>query len=103
MQNQIPKHPIRRRSWIVGELHAKGITLAELARENGLSGSALSHAARGLPNNNAEAIIAKALGIKQADLFPEHYNDAGRRIVFVRRRKDTRSARAAEVKSTVAA
>lgn len=64
---------------IVAALHKKGVSLRQLALDHGyVSGSTLS-GAMVRPYPKAEAIIAKAIGVKPEDIWPSRYGEGGRR------------------------
>jgi Ner family transcriptional regulator len=66
---------------IIAELHKKGTTLAALSRESGLSSSTLSNALS-RPWPRGEMLIAKALGVTPAEIWPKRYfNENGKPIV----------------------
>ncbi|MBX3455794.1 helix-turn-helix domain-containing protein [Ferrovibrio sp.] len=100
--SDIPKHPVHRRLWIIARLHGQGITLSELAKVHNTTASAFSHAARGMPNKRLEAVLAKACGVRPQELFPEHYSEAGRRLIRSHR-EGSPSRSGAGVKSAEAA
>lgn len=77
--NEIPKKPAERAIWVTYQLRMKGLSQSSLARNSGLSRSAISLALR-QPSAQVERIIAKALGVKVEALFPERYADDGRRL-----------------------
>ncbi|EPI9148630.1 helix-turn-helix domain-containing protein [Salmonella enterica subsp. enterica] len=60
------------RAWIVAALHSKGITLAQLSRDNGLGTRTLNNAFV-RPYPKAERIIAAAIGCEPADVWPSRY------------------------------
>jgi Ner family transcriptional regulator len=62
---------------VVAELRKIGWSLQQLAFENGYTHrSSLSMALR-VPYPRAEAIIAKALGVKPQEIWPSRYNKDG--------------------------
>lgn len=72
---------------IIAELHKKGITLAGLSRESGLSSSTLSNALS-RPWPRGEMLIARALGMLPAEIWPKRYfNENGTPIVKYLRNK----------------
>lgn len=60
------------RSVIVGMLKAKGCTITELSRRNGLHKNTLSNALR-QHYPKAEKIIAEALEMKPQEIWPSRY------------------------------
>lgn len=60
------------RAYIVAALHSKGLTLAQLSRDNGLATRTLNNAfARPYPK--AERIIATAIGCHPSLIWPSRY------------------------------
>ncbi len=58
--------------YVQAALRLKGLTVAKLAKENGLAPSTLNAVwARKYPR--AERIIADALGVKPCDIWPSRY------------------------------
>ncbi|MBU4276142.1 MAG: helix-turn-helix domain-containing protein [Proteobacteria bacterium] len=62
--------------WIKYQLRRRGYTLTSLGREHGVSRHAVSLALR-RPYPKMEAIIAKALGLPPAELWPDRYDQQG--------------------------
>ncbi|EKQ5431237.1 helix-turn-helix domain-containing protein [Salmonella enterica] len=60
------------RSYIVAELHKRGLSLAELGRRNGLSAHTLKNALD-KPYPRAESIIAEAIDLSPEKIWPERY------------------------------
>ncbi|EBA9592290.1 transcriptional regulator [Salmonella enterica] len=60
------------RSYIVAELHKRGLSLAELGRRNGLSMHTLKNALD-KPYPRAESIIAEAIELSPEKIWPERY------------------------------
>ncbi|MCA0303513.1 MAG: helix-turn-helix domain-containing protein [Proteobacteria bacterium] len=89
----IPKNPTARRAWVGYQLKLRGTTFAELARQEGVSGSAVRFALL-VPSYHLEEVIAGALGLTARDLFPERFDATGRRLGPIRPRY--RKARPAE-------
>jgi Ner family transcriptional regulator len=88
---EVPKEPAYRRAWVVYQLHVRGKSLAQIGRDAGISQQAVSSALH-QPNAHIEPLIAKALGLKTQDLFPERFDDAGNRIPRTREKSRSRSA-----------
>ncbi|HCR3323865.1 MULTISPECIES: helix-turn-helix domain-containing protein [Citrobacter] len=61
---------------IIAALHKKGMSLAALSREAGLSSSTLGNALE-RPWPKGEIIIAKAIGIPPEVIWPERYYKGG--------------------------
>jgi len=75
-KTDIPLDPTQRWEWIKYQLRAKGTSLAKLARELGVSDTAVKNAKR-TAYPRMERAIAKALGLKPIDLWPERWNANG--------------------------
>ena len=63
----------------------RGITLAHIASELQVGRSAVSNALRS-PSLVVEEAIARHLGLSPADVFPDRYDNEGRRICGHRKR-----------------
>jgi lambda repressor-like predicted transcriptional regulator len=75
---QMPADIAHRNAWIKFELARRGLNISKLARTNGFkSHSALSQAMRRSKRQDtggrAARVIARALGMKPKDLWPERY------------------------------
>lgn len=70
-----PKKPVPQ-DWhpadIVSALHKKGISLRQLSVDHGFAPNTLGNATK-RPYPKAEAIIAKALGVKPETIWPSRY------------------------------
>lgn len=75
-KNDIPLDPTKRWEWIKYQLRAHGTSLAKLARELGVSDTAVKNAKR-TAYPRMERAIAKALGLKAAELWPERWSANG--------------------------
>ncbi|MFW6027453.1 MAG: helix-turn-helix domain-containing protein [bacterium] len=75
---EIPSDPETRRAWVIEQLLLRGLSLNQLARRHGTHRSALSLTLR-VPSLPSETILADALGLTPAQLFPERYDEHGRR------------------------
>lgn len=84
----IPKNPTTRRAWVGYQLKLRGTSLAELARQEGVSDTAL-HMALMTPSSHLEEVIANALDLTARDLFPERFDANGRRYSQTRPRNRT--------------
>jgi len=95
----VPKIPAERRVWIGYQLKLRGTNFRALGREIGVSHQSVSAAAFGKPMFDVEAAIARVLGIKHRDLFPEHFDPSGARIPIARAtgRKGSRAGTAVNV------
>lgn len=87
--NEVPRESLKRRVWVVYQLRLRGTSLRQVAIAAGVSPQGLSRALT-QPSQKSEQIIAKALGLKVEDLFPERFDDDGRRLY-----RTTRSRRVA--------
>lgn len=78
---QMPKdaRPLERIEWIKTQLRLRGTNLRQLAARHGL-GSQVMYLALRAPHARAEGIIADALDMKPADLFPDRYTPDGTRL-----------------------
>lgn len=75
-KTDIPLEPAQRWEWIKYQLRARGTSLAKLARELGVSDTAVKNTKR-TAYPRMERAIAKALGLKPVDLWPERWNADG--------------------------
>lgn len=75
-KTEIPLEPAQRWEWIKYQLRARGTSLAKLARELDVSDTAVKNAKR-TAYPRMERAIAKALGLKPIDLWPERWNADG--------------------------
>jgi lambda repressor-like predicted transcriptional regulator len=90
----VPTDLRARRAWIIFQLHSKGLSLASLADEQGVSRQAMTKSLV-QPNARAEEVVAKAIGLAACELFPERFDAFGVRLFQQRRRQaaiDDRSA-----------
>jgi len=72
------RDPAARRAWVNYALAMQGLSLAELARREGVHRSCPEHCLR-LPYPKMERVIAKAVGMQAHELFPERFNSDGSR------------------------
>lgn len=79
---------------IIAALKKKGTTLAQLSRQSGLSSSTLGNALV-RPWTKGEQIIANALGIEAAEIWPSRYinSDTQQPIKRILRNKKTRKSK----------
>lgn len=75
-KTEVPLDPTQRWEWIKYQLRARGTSLAKLARELDVSDTAVKNAKR-TAYPRMERAIAKALGLKPIDLWPERWNPNG--------------------------
>ncbi len=92
----VPRDPRERSIWIQGELRKLGSNLSVIARELGVSRRAVSQSLF-VPSSRAERAVAAALGLSAEELFPERFNEEGRRLHPIREPKDTRVSRSSNV------
>lgn len=79
----IPTEPQNWRAWIVYQLRIRGSSLRKIADREGVVQQAVATAML-MPSYHLEQAIAKELGLKVQDLFPERFDVAGRRIGRIR-------------------
>lgn len=84
---KIPTKPAERRVWILYQLTLKGESFASLARGLGCSTTAVWQVADGKRSDRIGAAIAAAIGVAQARLFPEHFDDRGNRLPVTTRNR----------------
>ena len=75
-KTEIPLDPTQRWEWIKYQLRTRGTSLAMLARELDVSDTAVKNAKR-TAYPRMERAIARALGLKPIDLWPERWNSNG--------------------------
>lgn len=75
-KTDIPSDPSLRWEWIKYQLRSRGMSLAELARGQGVSDGAVKNVKR-LPYPRMERAIADALELEPVDLWPERWNVDG--------------------------
>jgi Ner family transcriptional regulator len=73
----IPTDTRQRREWIKYQLRLRGGSLAQVARDHGVSRDAPILALR-RPYPRMEAAIASALGLLPEQIWPERYDEKGR-------------------------
>lgn len=83
----IPKRPTERKQWILFQLKLRGSNFRALGRELGCSHQAVAQAAGGQTMMEIEAAIAAKIGVRHADLFPEHFDENGERVPLARSRQ----------------
>jgi len=81
--HEVPKEPAERRAWILYQLRRRGLSFRELARQEGVSQQAFSHACMA-PSSHLERVIAEAIDLTPRDLFPERWGANGRRLTLTR-------------------
>lgn len=70
------KDPLRK-EWVKFQLRARGSSLSQIARELDIERCALAHALR-RPYPRLEREIAKRLGLKPEQVWPERYDEHGK-------------------------
>lgn len=75
-KTDIPSDPTKRWEWIKYQLRAHGSSLAMIARELKVTDTAVKNVKR-TAYPRMERAIAKALGLKPIDLWPERWNPSG--------------------------
>lgn len=95
---EIPKEPTVRRVWVCGQLRLRGTSLRMLAQAEGVTHQAMS-ATLAAPNVHLEPVIAGALGLTPAQLFPERFDALGNRIVQTRAPQRSTAARRAKAEN----
>jgi len=76
-QSADKKDPNIKWEWVKYQLKLSGYTIRGLASELKISPSAV-HAASKLPHPKIERIIAKKIGLKPEDVWPERYDQRGK-------------------------
>ena len=74
--NGIPKDPAMRWEWIKFQLRTNGISLSDLARKLEVERNAM-HNVKRLPYPRMESAIARALGLKTWEIWPERWSEDG--------------------------
>lgn len=74
--SEIPSDPSLRWEWIKFQLRTKGTSLAKLARDLEVTGTAVKNVKRSA-YPRMERAIAKAIGIEVVQLWPERWNADG--------------------------
>ena len=88
--NEIPKDPAMRWEWIKFQLRTHGTSLSDLARKLEVERNAL-HNVKRLPYPRMESAIAKALGMKPYQIWPDRWAKDGTPL-----RRSSRSDSASE-------
>lgn len=74
---QVPTHPLEFRQWVITQLRLNGYSLASIAKAEGVSPQAVSHALSN-PSERLENALAAALGMTVEQLFPWRFKDGVR-------------------------
>lgn len=77
--HEVPRDPIDRQNWAIGELKKRGLSFRALSVANNYSHSYVSRCML-IPLAPAEAILAHAFGTTPAVLFPERHDASGKRL-----------------------
>ncbi len=94
----IALNPVKRRAWVKYELELRGLNLSDVARREDVRQWAVSQALD-RPMARLERALARAVEVPVKELFPERYNDQGRRIVRTRTPKSTTSLKNCHVQN----
>lgn len=73
-------NPVKRRAWVQYALRSRGLSISEIARRENVKRWAVSQALD-RPMARLERAIASAVEIPVQLLFPERYDQKGRRLV----------------------
>lgn len=101
-RTDVPRDPRERSIWVQSELRKAGSSFAAIAREIGVDRRAPSQAMF-LPNMRVEQALADAVGLTVEALFPERFDETGRRLHAVRGAQDNTGILAANVQAEKAA
>jgi lambda repressor-like predicted transcriptional regulator len=83
----IPKRPAERRAWIIFQLRMRNSSFRVLADREGVSVAAVSSAAGGKASSHLQAVLAAEVGLPVQRLFPELYDDHGKRMGWTREKQ----------------
>lgn len=75
----VPTDPRQRSAWVIYQLKLRGLSLRGLALAAGLNPATLRGAIY-QPSYPQERILAEAIGVTVAELFPERYDAEGTRL-----------------------
>ncbi len=84
-EREIFRDPVKRRAWVQFQLKIRGLSFAEIARQQGVVPQAVS-AALGSNSLSLEEAIASAVERPVRVLFPERFTSDGRRLGITRTR-----------------
>ena len=98
----VPKEPAIRRAWVHYQLRVRQTSLRRIADAEGVCVSALANALM-MPSSHLEDAIAKAIGLRVQELFPERFDSSGQRIHRTRQQSRSRPAPTRNVKDGRAA
>ncbi|MCQ4310881.1 helix-turn-helix domain-containing protein [Pseudomonas stutzeri] len=73
-KSKVPHDPLKRWEWIKWQLRSNNSSLAELARGLGVVRNAMNNVKR-QPYPRMERAIAKALGLRPIDIWPDRWVD----------------------------
>lgn len=88
----IPTDPDRRWEWIKFQLRMENTSLAKIARDLNVTGSAVKNAKR-LPYPSVERAISAALGLAPAQIWPERWDSNGTPVRYRPNLSETRPAK----------
>ena len=88
-----PRDPRERAVWVKYQLELRGLSFTEIGRREGVSQQAVKSALWS-PSQYLEEEIAKTIGLTPQQLFPERFDEFGRRLH--RSRPKHRSAAASQ-------
>ena len=77
--NSPPRDPRERAAWVQFQLRLRGLTCADIARAEGVTARAIRQALY-LASQYLEKAIAKAIDLTPQELFPERFDESGRRL-----------------------
>lgn len=89
--DQVPTDPFARTNWVQAQLKNSGSSFSAIARDLKVSRQSVAMAMY-VRSYRIEKALAKALGLKVRDLFPERYSPEGRRLHQVRGTKRSSAA-----------
>lgn len=70
----VPSDNLQRRAWIKFQLGMRGLSIASLAEKQGVSRQAVWKAMT-TSYPKMEKVIARAIGVKRKDIWPERYKE----------------------------
>lgn len=74
--SNIIQNPQKRRAWVKFQIHLKGLSMAKIAADLGVTRGCL-YAAFDRPYPRMEQVLAEAVGMTPQSLFPERYDALG--------------------------
>ena len=76
---EMPTSPKHRAAWLLYQLSIHGSNFASIAKELGVTRQAVRNTALSVPSPKIEHAIAKKIGRKPHDLWPERYHQPAER------------------------